>query len=102
MQYGHALQATCRRATGAWHFAPFATPDAEGQIGQAGEHAGRGPADDAVMTEALDLTAYDGKVVFVELRDGSELAGPASVVGDRLDIFGRLVSVGDVVSIEAL
>ncbi|MEP7055294.1 MAG: hypothetical protein ABI912_08615 [Actinomycetota bacterium] len=54
------------------------------------------------MKPVLDLTVYDGKVVFVELHDGSELAGPASVVGDRLDVFGRLVSVGEVVSIEAL
>lgn len=50
----------------------------------------------------VDLTRYDGKVVFVELRDGSELAGPASVVGDRLDVFGRLVAAGDVISIETL
>ena len=54
------------------------------------------------MDGELDLTAYDGKVVFVELTDGSELAGPASVVGDRLDVFGRLVSLRDVVSIETL
>ena len=54
------------------------------------------------MDSTLDLAMYDGKVVFVELRDGSELAGPAAMVGDRLDIFGRLVSAGDVLSIETL
>jgi hypothetical protein len=54
------------------------------------------------MDHTVDLTSYDGKVVFAELRDGSELAGPASVVGDRLDIFGRVVAAADVVSIEAL
>lgn len=54
------------------------------------------------MEHTVDLTTYDGKVVFVELADGSELAGPASVVGDRLDVFGRLVSAGEVVAIEAL
>ena len=54
------------------------------------------------MDSTVDFTTYDGKVVFVELHDGSELAGPASVVGDRLDVFGRLVSAGDVRSIETL
>lgn len=54
------------------------------------------------MDSLVDLTTYDGKVVFVELRDGSELAGPAFAVGDRLDVFGRLVSAGDVLSIETL
>ena len=54
------------------------------------------------MDFTINLAAYDGKVVFVELRDGSELAGPASVVGDQLDVFGRLVSYHDVESIETL
>lgn len=78
------------------------TPDAEGQTGQAGEQAAYERDDDAAMDSTLDLAMYDGKVVFVELRDGSELAGPAAMVGDRLDIFGRLVSAGDVLSIETL
>ena len=54
------------------------------------------------MKNVADLTAYDGLVVFVELSDGSELAGPASLVGDRLDVFGRIVRAADVVAIEAL
>jgi hypothetical protein len=54
------------------------------------------------MNVTVDLTYYDGKVVYAELRDGSELAGPARVIGDRLDIFGRVVSAADVVTIEAL
>lgn len=54
------------------------------------------------MAPQIDLSTYDGKVVFVELQDGSELAGPASIVGDKLDVFGRLVAAGDVISIEAL
>jgi len=54
------------------------------------------------MDLSIDLTTFDGKIVFVELLDGSELAGPASVVGDRLDVFGHLISAGEVVSIEAL
>ncbi|MEO6712537.1 MAG: hypothetical protein ABIM89_03800 [Mycobacteriales bacterium] len=54
------------------------------------------------MDTRIDLTAFDGLVVFVELEDGSELAGPASAVGDKLDVFGRLVSAQEVVSIEAL
>ena len=58
--------------------------------------------DDAHMKNVADLTAYDGLVVFVELSDGSELAGPASVVGDRLDVFGRIVRAAEVVAIEAL
>ncbi len=58
--------------------------------------------DDGDMDVTADLTRYDGKVVYAELRDGSELAGPASVIGDRLNIFGRVVSASEVVTIEAL
>jgi hypothetical protein len=54
------------------------------------------------MDVKIDLTYYDGKVVYAELRDGSELAGPAQVIGDRLNIFGRVVRAEDVVSIETL
>lgn len=80
----------------------FATPDASRKTGRAGERARGNPDDDPGMDITIDLTAFDGKVVFVELRDGSELAGPASVVGNQLDVFGRLVSSKDVVSIETL
>jgi hypothetical protein len=62
----------------------------------------RNDDDDGDMNVTVDLTYYDGKVVYAELRDGSELAGPAQVIGDRLDIFGRIVSASEVVSIEAL
>jgi hypothetical protein len=54
------------------------------------------------LTSPIDLTQYDGKVVFVELKDGDEVAGPAQLVGDRLDVFGRLVAAGEVVTIDVL
>ena len=54
------------------------------------------------MTSPIDLTEYDGKIVFVELTSGDEVAGPAQLVGDRLDVFGRLVGAADVVTIDVL
>ena len=59
-------------------------------------------AKDLDMNGVLDLRSYDGKIVFVELRDGTELAGPAQVVGDRLDVFGQLIQAADVISIDEL
>jgi hypothetical protein len=53
-------------------------------------------------TSPIDLTQYDGKIVFVELTSGDEVAGPAQLVGDRLDVFGRLVGAADVVTIDVL
>jgi hypothetical protein len=54
------------------------------------------------MNGLLDLRSYDGKVVFVELRDGTELAGPAHAVGDGLDVFGQVIKADDVLSIDEL
>lgn len=54
------------------------------------------------MNGVLHLETYDGKIVFVELRDGTELAGPARAVGDRLDVFGRTITADEVVAIDEL
>jgi hypothetical protein len=78
------------------------TPDASGQTARPAEHLAVFRDDDAGMDSMIDLRSYDGKVVFVELLDGSELAGPAALVGDKLDVFGRMVAAAEVVSIEAL
>jgi hypothetical protein len=54
------------------------------------------------MNGVLDLRSYDGKIVFVELQDGTELAGPAHAVGADLDVFGQRVRPDDVLSIDEL